>query len=140
MVIASAASASESEVGAGSMQSRELAGRRILVVEDDLTIALDLKTTLEGAGAVVIGPASSLDKALRLAQEGALDAAVLDVRLEHGDTRPLAVGLVGRRVPFLFQTSDPGVVAGLFPDVPILRKPFRPEHLVASLAELLAKS
>lgn len=122
------------------MQSRDLAGRRILVVEDDPIIALDLKTTLDGAGAVVIGPASSLDKALRLAQEVALDAAVLDVRLEHGDTLPLAVRLVGRRVPFLFQTSDPGVVAALFPDVPILRKPFRPEHLVASLADLLAKS
>ena len=120
------------------MQSRELAGRRILVVEDDPIIALDLKKILEEAGAIVFGPASTLDKALRLAEDLHFDAAVLDVRLERGDTLPLALRLEGRRMPFLFQTSDPGIVAGLFPGVPVLRKPFPREQLVAQLAGLLA--
>ena len=117
-----------------------LAGRRILVVEDDPIIALDIKMMLEDAGAVVSGPAADLATAFRLAEQHSHDAAVLDVRLELEDTLPLATILLERKLPFLFQTSDARLVAGLFPDVPILRKPFRPENLVASLAELLAKS
>jgi DNA-binding response OmpR family regulator len=117
-----------------------LAGRRILLVEDDPIIALDIKTMLEDAGAIVSGPAADLTTAFRLAEQHAHDAAVLDVRLERDDTLPLATILLERRLPFLFQTSDARLVTGLFPGVPILRKPFRPEHLVASLAELLAKS
>lgn len=117
-----------------------LVGRRILVVEDDPIIALDLKTILEDAGAVVTGPAADLATAFRLAEQHAHDAAVLDVRLEREDTLSLATQLLERRLPFLFQTSDARLVTGLFPGVPILRKPFRADHLVASLAELLAKS
>jgi DNA-binding response OmpR family regulator len=117
-----------------------LAGRRILVVEDDPIIALDIKLMLEDAGAVVTGPAANLATAFRLSEQHAHDAAVLDVRLELEDTLPLATILLERRLPFLFQTSDARLLTGLFPGVPILRKPYRPEHLVASLAELLAKS
>jgi hypothetical protein len=65
---------------------------------------------------------------------------LLDVRLEKGDTLPLAELLLGRSIVFLFQTSDPGLVVGSFPGVPVLRKPFRREQLVASLAALLAKA
>jgi DNA-binding response OmpR family regulator len=117
-----------------------LAGRRILLVEDDPIIALHLKMMLEDAGAVVTGPTADLPTAFRLAEQHAHDAAVLDVRLERDDTLPLATLLLERQLPFLFQTSDARLVTGLFPGVPILRKPFRPEDLVASLAELLAKS
>jgi DNA-binding response OmpR family regulator len=48
------------------------------VVEDDPIIALDLKTMLEDAAAVVTGPAADLATALRLAEQHAHDAAVLD--------------------------------------------------------------
>jgi DNA-binding response OmpR family regulator len=128
------------KAGEPTMTFGRLAGRRILVVEDDPIIAMDLKTILEDAGAVVTGPAGDLATALRLAEQHAHDAAVLDVRLERGDTLPLATILLERRLPFLFQTSDASLITGLFSGVPILRKPFRAEHLVASLAELLAKS
>lgn len=122
------------------MALQPLKDRRILVVEDDPIIAIDLQQTLESAGAVVIGPASNLDAALRFLENSVFDAAVLDVRLEQGDTLPLATLLMRRRALFLFQTSDAGLVSGLYPGVPILRKPFRPEHLVASLEVLLAAS
>jgi DNA-binding response OmpR family regulator len=128
------------KAGYRQMAGGKLAGRRILVVEDDPIIALDIKTMLQEAGAVVSGPAANLATAMRLAEQHAHDAAVLDVRLELEDTLPLATILLERRLPFLFQTSDARLVAGLFPGVPILRKPFRAEHLVASLAGLLAKS
>lgn len=116
-----------------------LGDRRILVVEDDPLIAMDLQRILEDAGAVVIGPASNLAKALDLFERHPLDIAVLDVRLETGDSLPLADLLSERSLPFIFQTSDPNLIAGLYPGAPVLRKPFRPQELVAELVALLAK-
>ena len=66
-------------------------------------------------------------------------AAVLDVRLEVGTTLPLASWLATRGVPFLFQTSDPTLIDAAHSGVPVLRKPFRGEQLIAALAVLLAR-
>ena len=61
-------------------------------------------------------------------------------RLERGTTTAeLADRLIAARVPFLFQTSDPGAIPRAFAGVPVLRKPFRGEHLIAALQDLLAK-
>ena len=76
-----------------------LKGAQILVVEDDTLIALDLKDTLLRAGATVIGPAHDLAAALRLAEDASLSAAVLDLRLLRGDTRPVAARLAERGIP-----------------------------------------
>jgi CheY-like chemotaxis protein len=65
-------------------QQRFLKGRRILVVEDDPFIALDLKATLEHGGMVVIGVAGRLADAMLIAQKSLPDVALLDVRLEIG--------------------------------------------------------
>lgn len=60
----------------------DLTGRRVLVVEDDYTIADVLCRHLEGAGADVLGPVPDVAGALELlAAEDALDGAVLDVNL-----------------------------------------------------------
>ena len=64
-------------------------------------------------------------------------AAVLDVRLEVGTTLPLAKWLAERGVPFVFQTSDATLIDAAYLAAPVLRKPFRPEHLIAALAALL---
>jgi DNA-binding response OmpR family regulator len=114
-----------------------LNGRRILVVEDDLLIALDLKATLEHAG-MVVKVAARLADAMLLVQKSLPDAAVLDVRLEVGTSLPLADWLAERGVPLLFQTSDPTVIDAAHSTAPVLRKPFRPDELIAALADLLA--
>ena len=119
---------------------RPLHGAHILVVEDDPIIAMNLSDILATAGALIIGPASNLDQAFQLAEKDSLSAAVLDVRLERGDTLPLANQLLTRRIPFLFQTSDPRLVAGLYPGVQVLHKPFQSEQLVAALVALLGHS
>ena len=118
---------------------RSLRGRLILVVEDDPLIALDLKATLEHAGAVVLGPAGRLEQAMALVQTSLPVAAVLDVRLEVGTSLPLAAWLVERHVPFLFQTSDTTLIDPAYSAAPVLRKPLRPGQLVAVLAALLSK-
>ena len=119
---------------------RSLRGSLILVLEDDPLIALDLKATLEHAGMVVLGPAGRLNDAMLLAEKSLPVAAVLDVRLEIGTSLPLARWLADRNVPFLFQTSDPTLIDAAYSAAPVLRKPFRPEQLIAALAALLAKA
>lgn len=81
---------------------RAAEGRRVLVVEDETTITLVIEEALADLGAQVVGPASRLDAALRLASEEAIDAAILDVNIRGGNSYPIADVLTERGIPFLF--------------------------------------
>ena len=116
---------------------RPLKDRNILVVEDDPVIALDLQGVLEAAGATVVGPAHDLSEALSLVERSGICAAVLDYRLQVGDTLALARVLAERGIPFLFQTSDPIGVAHKHLVAKILPKPFRPHQLLSAVEALL---
>ena len=118
---------------------RPLENRRILVVEDDPIIALDLQRILEAAGATVVGPAREVSEAISFIKGSKVSAAVLDYRLRVGDTLPLARLLAERRIPFLFETSDPDSVARKHPGAIILAKPFRPDQLTSAVGALLAR-
>lgn len=87
------------------MSDTALAGKRILVVEDDYLIATDLARTLQAAGASVVGPAPSVDKALALIDAEMVDAAILDVNLNGDKSFPIAEVLHARGIPFLFATG-----------------------------------
>jgi len=112
---------------------RPLENRRILVVEDDPIIALDLQSILEAAGATVVGPAREVSEAISFIEGSKVSAAVLDYRLQVGDTLPLARMLGERRIPFLFETRDPDSVARKCPGAIILAKPFRPDQLTSTV-------
>ncbi|MFM9849407.1 MAG: response regulator [Hyphomicrobiaceae bacterium] len=112
-----------------------LKGSRVLVVEDDPFIALDVAANLESEGATVVGPA--YDLAAALAEDAGLSAAVLDLRLEPEDTLPVAARLAERGMPFLLQTTDPRAVLDARPDALVLSKPFPAETLVLTLETLL---
>jgi DNA-binding response OmpR family regulator len=113
-----------------------LAGRSILVVEDEPLIALDLAEHFEGAGAKVLSAAKAAD-ALELAERPGLRAAVLDYALADGDCRPIAVRLQLRQVPFLIYTGY-NHVREMWPDVPVIPKPADPQDLIDLLARLAA--
>jgi PAS domain S-box-containing protein len=115
---------------------------RVLVVEDESLIAMELKADLAERGWTVVGPAQSLTEGLAAVRGGeALDAAVLDVNLAGRAVYPLAVELRTRGVPFVFcsgyEMVDP---EGRFPDAPILRKPVNADLLNRQLAELTSGS
>jgi len=74
--------------------------RRVLVVEDELLIALELSRTLERLGCEVVGPASSIDKALALLEAQRPDVALLDEDLKGKHVTPVAEALRRLRVPF----------------------------------------
>ena len=83
-----------------------LAGRRILVVEDEMMIAMLVEDMLAELGCAVVGPAHALDTALEFARtELALDAALLDVNLAGQPVFAVADALREKGVPAIFSTG-----------------------------------
>lgn len=113
-----------------------LFGRRILVVEDDFLIAEEVRHDLEQAGAVVVGPAPSVEKALRLLDvDPAIEAAVLDVNLNGEQSFPVAARLRAAAIPFLFATGyNPADLPAEWRQAPVVTKPLEIAH-VARLLE-----
>jgi CheY-like chemotaxis protein len=112
---------------------------RILVVEDDAIIALDIASSLALAGATIVGPAYTVSQALDLIERSPVDAAVLDYRLEAETASPIAHRLAAMGVPFLFHTSSRSSPALAHSGVPILDKPTRPEQLVSAVMALTGR-
>jgi DNA-binding response OmpR family regulator len=116
-----------------------LAGKRILVAEDDFLISLELQTILEDAGVEVVGPARTLESALSLAADSQLSAAMLDVRLGKTPIHAVARYLSSRGIPFIFYTgqvrNDPDLVE--WPAAKVITKPAPPRTLVRELSEIL---
>ncbi len=112
-----------------------LTGRRILLVEDDYFIAVDLKTWFEEGGAEVLGPVPSVHEALALiARTSGIDAAVLDINLQDELVYPVADALHARGVPFLFATGyDPASVPPPHGAVALCQKPIDPQVVARTL-------
>lgn len=118
-----------------------LKGRRVLVVEDEAMLALDMEFGLGDAGADVIGPALTLQNAIDLIEQQAsnIAAAVLDVDLGGVEVFPAADRLHALGVPIVFQTghADPAVLQERYGDAPVLMKPTTMERLIETLARTL---
>ena len=106
--------------------AEDLSGLRVLVVEDDFFIAMDIKEAIERLGGHVVGPIGRLEQAQDLARREVFDAAILDVKLDGDVTFPLAEELLTRGVPIALATGyDVASLPENFQGVPHLRKPFR---------------
>lgn len=112
-----------------------LDGLRVLVVEDLAVLAWQVRDVLTEAGAVVTGPAPSVERALELLAEREVDTAVLDMNLNGESADPVADALAARGIPFLFLTGyGSDVTRGRHAGRPTLGKPFRAAALVRALA------
>lgn len=113
---------------------------RILVVEDEYLIAMELEATLRTAGYRVIGPASDVRATLELLKAERPDAAILDVNLAGQWITPVAVTLQAMSVPFILAS---GYVAADLQAEPALRdavnvgKTWRSEFLLKILRDAL---
>ncbi|WP_174274874.1 response regulator [Sphingomonas bacterium] len=116
-----------------------LAGRRILVVEDEMLVLMQIETALEELGCSAICAAASVAEALAMLAGQSFDAAMIDVNLGGEKSYPVADMLTRRGIPFAFSTGygDHGNRID-FNDRPTLRKPYVRADLVAVFEQLIA--
>jgi CheY-like chemotaxis protein len=88
--------------------SGETSRLRVLLVEDEIMVALLLEEMLADLGHEVVGPVARLDKAVAMARQEALDIAILDVNLNGKEVFPVAAVLSARGIPFFFVTATAG--------------------------------
>ena len=124
---------------AGKTFTRPLAGRRILVVEDEMLVLMNIESALKELGCTAISVAATIANALALLDYKSFDAAMLDVNLQGEKSYPVAEALAFRGIPFAFSTGygDHGERAD-FADRPVLRKPYLRRDLDAVMGRLVA--
>lgn len=122
------------------MQDVSLEGLRVLVLEDEVLIALDLEQACRDLGAAEVIVARTLDEA-ETAASAVLDVAVLDIMLAGRSTVEFAAGLSARGIPFVFATgyTDADRLIGDMADVEIVDKPFSTEALVRAIARAMER-
>lgn len=112
---------------------------KILLVEDDALIALDMEMSLERAGYLVTELVTRLEAAVEFAATGAFDLALLDVHLDGAPIWPVTEVLQRRRIPFVLCTgylssaNVPPSCAG----APRLSKPVNHDVLIKTISDLI---
>ncbi len=111
-------------------------GKRILVLEDEPLIAMDLEDLLSSKGFTVVGPFSTAAAALESLGEAPLHAALLDIYLFNGTSFDVAREMRRRGVRFAFMTGlvAPDVVPTDLMGSPIILKPYNEKELLAFLS------
>jgi CheY-like chemotaxis protein len=116
-------------------------GRRVLVVEDEMTIVLVIEDALSGLGVEIVGPAARLDAALRLATDEVIDAALLDINIQGGSSYGVADILEERRIPFAFCSGySDWAIEERHRNRPRLSKPYTVNDLGREVLRLLDAS
>lgn len=111
---------------------------RILIVEDELLIALDLAGMLEDLGHHPLGPAATVDRALAILEAETPDAALLDENLNGRIVTPVAIRLARKKIPFTVISGHVRSVSDepLLSSAPRLQKPATKQHLAKAIAEM----
>ncbi|WP_161992578.1 response regulator [Aureimonas leprariae] len=114
----------------------DLAGKAVLVVEDEYFLAKETVEAVRRAGGAVLGPVPDVAGAMAILAGTHVDAAILDIRLGEETSFPLAKALreKGARVVFVTGYED-WYVPGDLDDVPVYRKPADPDNVVRLLFE-----
>jgi DNA-binding NtrC family response regulator len=118
---------------------RMLAGGRVLVVEDEYFISVELHRILTAAGAEVVGPCRTLAQARDSIGADRISCAVLDVRLDRETSLPVAWQLRERGIPFVFLTGQLNTdqILAEWRDAKIIPKPFHRRTILIALADML---
>jgi CheY-like chemotaxis protein len=118
-----------------------LAGKRILLVEDEMLVAVLIEDLLEDLGCTTLGPFGTLKAALEAAETEIFDLAVLDVNLGGERAYGVAELLSHRNIPFLFLSGyGQSAMPADRPDWKVCSKPFRREELASALAHQLVSA
>lgn len=115
-----------------------MTGKRVLVVEDEAFLGLEMGAMLRDSGMVPVGPIGRNSEALRMIEDVAIDCALLDVNLNGESTEAVASALASRSIPFVFVTGyGRDNLPARFRDAPLVMKPFAEQKLIAAIRKLL---
>jgi DNA-binding LytR/AlgR family response regulator len=118
-----------------------LAGRRVLIVEDQFLIADEMRRSVIALGGEAIGPCPSVTAARQSVGEQTPDVAFLDVNLRGENVFAFADELARLKVPFAFATGyDSWMIPPAYRDLPRMQKPVSPTALQEAIALLKLKS
>jgi CheY-like chemotaxis protein len=116
-----------------------LEGCRVLIVEDEMLVGMELESLLHRLGCTALGPAPTVARALDLLEDERPDAALLDLNLNGQSATQIAQALSARDVPFVLvtgygeaQSSEPELLHAARVD-----KPVNHRQLVRVLTQLL---
>lgn len=113
--------------------------RRLLILESQPIIGLDLGERVRALGWLVCGPYATTQEALAQLEADAPDAGLLDLSVrEDAQAQPVADALAARRLPFIFTNSHAKRFETLHPHAPRLEKPFSDDDFLEALAGLEA--
>ncbi len=113
--------------------------KTVLLVEDEVFVAMDIQMTLEDEGWTVAGPFPSTEEALDYLASNTPSCAILDVRLTDGDVFPVADRLREANVPFVFHSghADGKALEREYPESAFCQKPCLPSSLIQQIERLL---
>ena len=116
-------------------------GQPVLIVEDNVFLAVDLSEAVEELDGRVVGPTNRISQALELLDKEEVAAAIVDVNLTDLDIFMLTSRLTQLGVPFVIQAESalPKTVSFLHPEVPVLRKPIHPRAVLTCLLDEMHK-
>jgi CheY-like chemotaxis protein len=120
----------------------DLAGRRVLIVEDEYLIADDMRQAFLKCGAEIVGPAPNLRRASELLHSGQrIDLAVLDINLQGEAVYPVAHALKQRGIPFMFATGyEKSSIPREYEHVPHWEKPFDYDALARVIPSMFGRA
>jgi CheY-like chemotaxis protein len=118
-----------------------LNGFRVLIVEDELIIAMELESLLRRLGYVVLEPAPTIQRALRAVTDQQPDVAVLDMNLQGERATPVAEALQEQGVPFVLVTGygSERLPERALRNAPCLHKPVDGHQLASAISEVLTR-
>jgi two-component sensor histidine kinase len=118
----------------------KLAGKRFLVVEDEMLVALALSAGLQDADAEVVASAGSANEARAIIESQPLDGVLLDANLKGRPVDDIAAALTRRKVPFVFVTGyGRDSLPRAFATAPLLAKPFSQAQLLEAATQLVER-
>ena len=114
---------------------------RVLIMEDEFLVALDLSDMTQDLGFVVEGPFATLAEGLRVIRLHRPDVAILDVHLADGDVYPLADLLTQMNVPIIFHSghADAGGLIARYPGARTAGKPCAAELIASYLVQATSR-
>jgi CheY-like chemotaxis protein len=111
---------------------------KVLLVEDEPLIALDVENMLLSLGCIVVGSSGHLAGAIELAETAEVDAALLDIFLPEGDVYPVVDILTSRGIPIAFLScGDREDIPERYRHLALIGKPFATRHLEGGLHSAL---